>query len=40
MLTSVDTQEVRDMIIATGMEGGAQEGLDILEQIAIELNAA
>ena len=40
MLTSVDTKEVRDMIIGTGMESGAQEGLDILEQIAIELDAA
>ena len=39
MLTSVDTREVRDMIIGTGMESGAQEGLDILEQIAIELAA-
>jgi len=40
MLTKVDSQEVRDGIIASGMEGGAQEGLDILEEIAIELNAA
>ena len=40
MLSSVDSQEIRDTIIATGMEGGAQEGLDLLEQIAIELNAA
>ena len=40
MLSSVDSQEIRDTIIATGMEGGAQEGLDILEQIAIELNEA
>jgi uncharacterized protein YndB with AHSA1/START domain len=40
MLTHVDTQEIRDMIIGTGMETGAQEGLDILEAIAIELNAA
>jgi uncharacterized protein YndB with AHSA1/START domain len=40
MLTSVDSKEVRDMIIGTGMESGAQEGLDILEQIAIELDAA
>ena len=40
MLTSVDSKEIRDTIIATGMEGGAQEGLDILEEIAIELNAA
>jgi uncharacterized protein YndB with AHSA1/START domain len=38
MLTSVDTKEVRDMIIDSGMESGAQEGLDILEQIAIELS--
>ena len=40
MLTKVDSQEVRDGIIASGMEGGAQEGLDILEEIAIELNEA
>ena len=40
MLTKVDSQEIRDRIIASGMEGGAQEGLDILEEIAIELNAA
>jgi uncharacterized protein YndB with AHSA1/START domain len=37
MLTSVDSKEIRDTIIATGMESGAQEGLDILEAIAIEL---
>jgi uncharacterized protein YndB with AHSA1/START domain len=40
MLTRVDSKEIRDMIIGTGMETGAQEGLDILEQIAIELNQA
>ena len=40
MLTKVDSQEIRDTILATGMETGAQEGLDILEQIAIELNEA
>jgi uncharacterized protein YndB with AHSA1/START domain len=39
MLTHVDSQEIRDTIIATGMETGAQEGLDILEEIAIELAA-
>ncbi len=39
MLTHVDSVEIRDMIIGTGMESGAQEGLDILEQIAIELAA-
>ena len=37
MLTHVDSKEIRDVIIGTGMESGAQEGLDILEQIAIEL---
>jgi uncharacterized protein YndB with AHSA1/START domain len=40
MLTRVDSKEIRDMIIGTGMETGAQEGLDILEEIAIELDAA
>ena len=39
MLTHVDSLEIRDVIIGTGMESGAQEGLDILEQIAIELAA-
>ena len=39
MLTRVDTAEIRDMIIGSGMESGAQEGLDILEEIAIELAA-
>jgi uncharacterized protein YndB with AHSA1/START domain len=39
MLTQVDSKEVRDAIIDSGMEGGAQEGLDILETIAIELQA-
>jgi uncharacterized protein YndB with AHSA1/START domain len=39
MLTTVDSKEIRDMIIGTGMESGAQEGLDILEEIAIELNS-
>ena len=37
MLMRVESREVRDMIIATGMEGGVQEGMDILEQIAREL---
>jgi uncharacterized protein YndB with AHSA1/START domain len=39
MLTTVDSKEIRDIIIGTGMETGAQEGLDILEEIAIELAA-
>ena len=39
MLTRVESREVRDMIIDSGMEGGVQEGMDILEQIARELAA-
>jgi len=38
MLTRVDSKEIRDTIIGTGMESGAQAGLDILEEIAIELS--
>src|SRR5688572_20066455 len=34
MLTRVESRAVRDMIIDSGMEGGMQEGMDILEQIA------
>jgi uncharacterized protein YndB with AHSA1/START domain len=37
MLMRVESREVRDAILATGMEGGVQEGMDILEQIAREL---
>jgi uncharacterized protein YndB with AHSA1/START domain len=40
MLTRVDSRQIRDMIIDSGMETGAQEGLDILEEIAIELGTA
>jgi uncharacterized protein YndB with AHSA1/START domain len=36
-LTMCPSKEVRDAIIDSGMEGGAQEGLDIVEEIAIEL---
>ena|GEM_PF-5371881 len=28
---------MRDMIIASGMEGGMQEGMDLLEQVAVSL---
>lgn len=38
ILMRVESREVRDMIIATGMEGGMQEGMDLLEQIARELS--
>ena len=37
MLMQVENREVRDMIIATGMEGGVQEGMDILEELVREL---
>jgi uncharacterized protein YndB with AHSA1/START domain len=35
MLMELDSKELRDTIIETGMESGLQEGLDILEEIAI-----
>ena len=37
ILMRVESRQVRDMIIDSGMEGGMQEGMDILEQIAREL---
>ena len=37
LLTETSGKDVRDMILASGMEGGVQEGLDILEELAIEL---
>ncbi len=37
MLMELEDRETRDAIIATGMEGGLQEGLDLLEQIAVGL---
>jgi uncharacterized protein YndB with AHSA1/START domain len=36
-LTQCPSKEVRDLIIDSGMEGGMQEGMDLLEQIAISL---
>ena len=36
-LTECYTREVRDMIIASGMEGGMQDAMDLLEQVAISL---
>ena len=39
MTTAVDSKEIRDMIIGTGMETGAQEGLDIIDEIVAELTA-
>jgi uncharacterized protein YndB with AHSA1/START domain len=33
------SREVRDAVIASGMEGGMQESLDALEIVAVDLNA-
>ncbi len=37
MLCEYGSKEVRDIVIDSGMEGGMQEGMDLLEQIAISL---
>ena len=37
MLTEAPSKEIRDAIINSGMEGGMQEGMDLLEEIAISL---
>lgn len=37
LLTKCPSQELRDMIINSGMEGGMQEQMDLLEEIAISL---
>jgi hypothetical protein len=37
LLTQVESREVRDMIIDSGMEGGMQEGMDLLEEISVSL---
>jgi len=37
-LSECGSAEVRDIILGSGMETGAQEGLDILEQVARELD--
>ena len=37
LLMQLDSKEVRDMIIATGMEGGMQESFALLEEVAISL---
>jgi uncharacterized protein YndB with AHSA1/START domain len=37
MLTSVESRGVRDAIIESGMEGGMQEGMDLLEELAVSL---
>jgi uncharacterized protein YndB with AHSA1/START domain len=37
LLVECPSREVRDAIIDSGMEGGMQEGMDLLEQVAISL---
>ena len=37
ILMQLDSKEVRDMIIATGMEGGMHESLALLEEVANSL---
>jgi uncharacterized protein YndB with AHSA1/START domain len=37
VLVQCTTQELRDVIIDSGMEAGMQEGMDLLEQVAISL---
>jgi uncharacterized protein YndB with AHSA1/START domain len=39
LLSDYGTREVRDIVIESGMEGGMQEAMDELEQIAVELAA-
>ncbi len=36
-LTETGTKEIRDMIIESGMEGGMQDAMDLLEEVAISL---
>jgi len=38
ILIEAPSKEVRDAIIASGMEAGMQDALDLLEQVAISLN--
>jgi len=37
MLTQVESREVRDMILESGMETGVQEGMDIFEELLREM---
>jgi uncharacterized protein YndB with AHSA1/START domain len=39
ILVDAPDRETRDVIIESGMEGGMQEGMDLLEQIAMSLEA-
>jgi len=37
VVTEYESQEVRDLVINSGMEGGVQESWDYLEQVAVSL---
>lgn len=37
MVTDAPDKATRDAIVASGMEGGVQEGLDLAEELAVEL---
>jgi uncharacterized protein YndB with AHSA1/START domain len=37
VLVQTTSKELRDMIVGSGMEAGMQEGMDLLEQVAISL---
>ena len=37
VLVQTATKEIRDMIVDSGMEAGLQEGMDLLEEVAISL---
>jgi uncharacterized protein YndB with AHSA1/START domain len=37
LLVQCSSKELRDTIVDSGMEGGMQEGMDLLEQVAISL---
>jgi uncharacterized protein YndB with AHSA1/START domain len=38
LLVETTSKELRDMIVGSGMEAGMQEGLDLLEEVAISLS--
>jgi uncharacterized protein YndB with AHSA1/START domain len=38
LLVECPSKEIRDMIVESGMESGMQEGMDLLEQVAISLH--
>ena len=40
VLVQTTSQELRDQIVNSGMEGGMQEGFDLLEQVAVSLSPA